>query len=284
MNSEPQMSAGKMMKFWNFSSTLGRPNAEEKERKRRVREAQLQQIQRELTLDRRLITKPHRAKTFRNSSAKNGQQNSSGANESNLKFRSKSTHKLDEESQFVSRLRFLDVNENHLELQNRGNSDFTKRHSTSFCTPDDDQRFETGFYGMRRRYNTTAAFDSEDTDFTGSTSKSANIVTFASPSSSSEERNSITIPDTSTVNRNRNLEQRLRFSDQLHHHTVADMSIASGTNRSSHTSFGDTGENRDNRSDHEDPFGEYRSAQSAFIKVFTDLIWGLQSYAKMRYG
>ena len=107
-------------------------------------------------------------------------------------------------------------------------------------------------------------------------------MTFASPSSSSEERNSITIPDTSTVNRNRNLEQRLRFSDQLHHHV--DMSIASGTNRSSHTSFGDTGENRDNRSDHEDPFGEYRSAQSAFIKVFTDLIWGLQSYAKMRYG
>ena len=249
------------MKFWNFSSTLGRPNAEEKERKRRIREAQLQQIQRELTLDRRLITKPHRAKTFRNSKIENGPKNSSSNDESNLKFRSKSTHKLDEESQFVSRLRFLDVNENHLELQNRTHSDFTKRHSTSFCTPDDDQRFETGFYGMRRRYNTTAAFDSEDTDFTGSTSKSANIVTFASPSSSSEERNSITIPDTNTVNRNRNLEQRLRFSDNV------DMSI--GTNRSS-LDFGDAGENRDNRSDHEDPFGDYRSAQ----KVFTDLIWG----------
>ena len=64
--------SGKMMKFWNFSSTLGRPNAEEKERKRRIREAQLQQIQRELTLDRRLITKPHRAKTFRNSKIENG--------------------------------------------------------------------------------------------------------------------------------------------------------------------------------------------------------------------
>ena len=231
------------MKFWNFSSTLGRPNAEEKERKRRIREAQLQQIQRELTLDRRLITNhwkqpPQRAKTFRSNQTQN-------TDESNLKFRSKSTHKLDEESQFVSRLRFLDVNENHLDSENR-NSDF-KRHSTSFCTPDDDQRLETGFYGMRRRY--TTAFDSEDTDFTGSTSKSANIVTFASPSSSSEERNSIN----REPSRNRNFEQRLRFSDQLH----SNMST-SGTNRSSHTSFGD----RDNRSDHEedDGFGEYRSA------------------------
>ena len=38
-----------MLKLWNFSSTLGRPNSEEKERKRRLREEQLQQIQKELT-------------------------------------------------------------------------------------------------------------------------------------------------------------------------------------------------------------------------------------------
>ena len=227
-----------MMKFWNFSATLGRPNSEEKERKRRIREAQLQQIQRELTLDRRLITNHwksrepvQKSKTFRQT----------GEQESNLKFRSKSTHKLDEESQFVSRLRFLDNNENHQENP----SDF-KRHSTAFCTPDDDQRLENGLYGMRRRY--TTAFDSEDTDFTTST-KSNNIVTFASPSSSSNGGNTNNSGNTGT--NSRHFEQRLRFSDQLQH--SADMSTTSGTNRSSHTSFGGG-----NTSD--DGFGEYRSA------------------------
>lgn len=35
----------KMLKMWNFSSTLGRPNDEERERRRRAREYQLQQLQ-----------------------------------------------------------------------------------------------------------------------------------------------------------------------------------------------------------------------------------------------
>ena len=213
-----------MLKLWNFSSTLGRPNNEEKERKRRLREAQLQQIHRELTLDRKLISgqpssagpwvnkqPPQRAKTFRH---QNNQPQSSQdypnepfeSRENNfqsqkLRYRSKSSHKLDEESQFVSRLRFFD---------DAASPNLTpqKRHSSAFLTPDDDQRLNHDLYGMRRRY--TTAFDSEDTDFTASTDRGHgrnNIVTFAST----------TTP---------RIEQRLRFSDQ------ADMSVTSGTNRS----------------------------------------------------
>ena len=48
----------KMLKMWgNFSSaTLGRPSQEDRERKRRLREAQMKQIQMELTLDRKVTT------------------------------------------------------------------------------------------------------------------------------------------------------------------------------------------------------------------------------------
>ena len=196
-----------MFKLWNFSATLGRPTQEEKERKRKQREAQLQQIQRELTLDRKLVTtsggghygRPaQRAKTFRHN---NGDLDSSEVTtakySAEVKYRPK---KSVDESQFVSRLRFF------------GDSPspplVSKRHSSAFLTPDDDQRPGPDLYGMRRRY-TVAALDSEDTDFTTSTTGRANIVTFA----------------TSTP--------KLRFSDQ-----TVDMSTTSGTNRSSHTSYG----------------------------------------------
>ena len=244
-----------MLKLWNFSSTLGRPNNEEKERKRRLREAQLTQIHRELTLDRKLISGsgpaangngpwvnkqsvPKRAKTFRHqnnahpdpqtlTSSSNGQfsevQNGFDhvSNSHHLRYRSKSSHKLDEDSQFVSRLRFFDDTSSSSNLQ----SSASKRHSTAFLTPDDDQRLTHDLYGMRRRY--TTAFDSEDTDFTVSTTDRGhggrnNIVTFANTPS--------------------RIEQRLRFSDQ-----TGDMSITSGTNRSSYGGTSDDG------------FGDYRS-------------------------
>ena len=249
-----------MLKLWNFSSTLGRPNSEEKERKRRLREAQLQQIQRELTLDRKLITgptwrssqQPQRAKTFRHPASNGTAQVASNAantvenglsnaatndvrqnNYNNLRFRSKSSHKLDEDTQFVSRLRFFDDRQtssppNPLPL--------AKRHSSAFLTPGDDDanpRSGPDLYGMRRRY--TTAFDSEDTDFTASTSNggrgggTTNMVTFDTSKSPSK------------------MEQRLRFSDQ------ADMSTTSGTNRSSYGGTSDDG------------FGDYRSDTISFI-------------------
>ena len=252
-----------MLKLWNFSATLGRPNSEEKERKRRLREAQLQSIQRVLTLDRKLITgpswrpssqQPQRAKTFRNTTAsaasnadENGPLSTSITNDvrrqnnyNNLRFRSKSSHKLDEDSQFVSRLRFFDdrpVGPG----SNPQTSPLTqaKRHSSAafLMTPGDDEdsnpRQGPDLYGMRRRY--TTAFDSEDTDFTASISggggggrgtlgdRSGNMVTF------------------DTTKSNSKMEQRLRFSDQ------ADMSTTSGTNRSSYGGTSDDG------------FGDYRS-------------------------
>ena len=218
-----------MLRLWNFSSTLGRPNSEEKERKRRLREAQLQQIQRELTLDRKLIAtsgpwnnppsnssnlRPQRAKTFRHPHAVATESDptshrglSQVTPDNNLRFRSKSSHKLDEESQFVSRLRFLDSSPT---LN-------TKRHSSAFLTPgDDDQRWGHDLYGMRRRY--TTAFDSEDTEMTTSTvegrgSDKGRGVTFAAPSSG----------------------QRLRFSDQ-----AGDMSTTSGTYGTSDDGFNDS--------------------------------------------
>ena len=221
-----------MFKLWNFSATLGRPTQEEKERKRKQREAQLQQIQRELTLDRKLVSgrnvvggggdhfgghggRPQRAKTFRE---KDTYLDSSEVKyNTEVKYRPK---KVDE-SQFVSRLRFF------------GDSPspplVSKRHSSAFLTPDDDHQRSGGpdLYGMRRRY-TVAALDSEDTDFTTSTNGRANIVTFAAST------------------------PKLRFSDQ-----AVDMSTTSGTNRSSHTSYG--------TSEEDDGFGNppsYRSASN----------------------
>ncbi len=219
-----------MLKLWNFSSTLGRPNSEEKERKRRMREAQLQQIQRELTLDRKLISSnwpnsrftgaPSRSKTFRHASSQlqqpagvsaTSQQNlhqpmNLDNNNNNLRFRSKSSHKLDDESQFVSRLRFLD------DSNSRNISPLLpmKRHSSAsaFLTPDDNEQLNKDIYGygMRRRY--TTAFDSEDTDFTTtSTSESRGqsrppIVTFA---------NNVQKMSTSG-----HASRNLRFSDDQH--------------------------------------------------------------------
>lgn len=252
-----------MLKLWNFSSTLGRPNSEEKERKRRLREAQLQQIQRELTLDRKLISSPlnnagpwrqpaQRAKTFRHS-------DQPVQNDNHLRFRSKSTHKLDEDQQFVSRLRFFDnSNSSPSFKRHSGNSSFLKskksgkqssdlglldfendeflplkkRHSSAFLTPGDDGQDQKNyghdlFYGMRRRYNTN--FDSEDTDFTSSTTNNgqqprANMVTFANTN-------------------------KIRFSDQLGDTTSA------GT-----LSFG----NAENTSE-DDGFGfDYNSSRSVF--------------------
>ena len=229
-----------MFKLWNFSATLGRPTQEEKERKRKQREAQLQQIQRELTLDRKMVSgrnvvgggggdhfgghhgggqRPQRAKTFREK-ADTYLNNSTSEVKYNteVKYRPK---KVDE-SQFVSRLRFF------------GDSPspplVSKRHSSAFLTPDDDHQRSGGpdLYGMRRRY-TVAALDSEDTDFTTSTTGRANIVTFAAST------------------------PKLRFSDQ-----AVDMSTTSGTNRSSHTSYG--------TSEDDDGFGNsnpsYRSASN----------------------
>ena len=228
-----------MFKLWNFSATLGRPTQEEKERKRKQREAQLQQIQRELTLDRKLVSgrngvvggvadhfgggghhgggRPQRAKTFREKDT-NYLDSSEVKYNTEVKYRPK---KVDE-SQFVSRLRFF------------GDSPspplVSKRHSSAFLTPDDDHQRSGGpdLYGMRRRY-TVAALDSEDTDFTTSTTGRANIVTFAAST------------------------PKLRFSDQ-----AVDMSTTSGTNRSSHTSYG--------TSEDDDGFGNsnpsYRSASN----------------------
>lgn len=245
-----------MLKLWNFSSTLGRPNSEEKERKRRLREAQLQQIQRELTLDRKLITKTsppglvvqnnkpwrhhqpaQRAKTFRHADA----------NDNNLRFRSKSSHKLDEDQQFVSRLRFFDnSNSSPSFKRHSGNSSFLKftflnddfcsrgndfkndeflhknRHSSAFLTPGDDGGDQKNyghhdlFYGMRRRYNTN--FDSEDTDFTSSTTNNgqpprANMVTFANTN-------------------------KIRFSDQLGDTTSGTLSFGGHENSEEDDGFG----------------------------------------------
>ena len=55
---EEELIRFKMLKMWgNFSSaTLGRPSQEDRERKRRLREAQMKQIQMELTLDRKVTT------------------------------------------------------------------------------------------------------------------------------------------------------------------------------------------------------------------------------------
>lgn len=216
------------MKMW---STLGRPNNEEKDRKRRIREAQLTQIQRELTLDRKHISNhnvgghsrpPQRSKTFRIQPLGGGGEELSDSS-SNVRLRSKSTNKIDEvDSQFVSRLRFFD---------DSSSPQLQKRHSTAFLTPEDDMRSMGGhdLFGMRRRY--TMAVDSEDNsaDYaTSSNRNNNNIVTFAASSSSG----------------GRSDQRLLRFSDQL-----ADMST-SGTNRSSHESYGTS----------EDGFGDYRSA------------------------
>ena len=55
---EEELIQFKMLKMWgNFSSaTLGRPSHEDRERKRRLREAQMKQIEMELTLDRKVTT------------------------------------------------------------------------------------------------------------------------------------------------------------------------------------------------------------------------------------
>ena len=55
---EEELIQFKMLKMWgNFSSaTLGRPSIEDREKKRRLREAQMKQIEMELTLDRKLTT------------------------------------------------------------------------------------------------------------------------------------------------------------------------------------------------------------------------------------
>ena len=55
---EEELIKFKMLKMWgNFTSaTLGRPSQEDRERKRRLREAQMKQIQMELTLDRKVTT------------------------------------------------------------------------------------------------------------------------------------------------------------------------------------------------------------------------------------
>ena len=55
---EEELIRFKMLKMWgNFSSaTLGRPSQEDREKKRRLREAQMKQIQMELTLDRKVTT------------------------------------------------------------------------------------------------------------------------------------------------------------------------------------------------------------------------------------
>ena len=240
---------GTMFKLWNFSATLGRPTQEEKERKRKQREAQLQQIQRELTLDRKLVSasgngssngnghygRPQRAKTFRHNQDFESDLKFNHHNE--VKYRPKKSVNSDE-SQFVSRLRFF------------GDSPspplVSKRHSSAFLTPDDDQRPGPDLYGMRRRY-TVAALDSEDTDFTTSTTGRANIVTFA----------------TSTP--------KLRFSDQ-----TVDMSTTSGTNRSSHTSYG--------TSEDDDGFAvTYRSALKIYY-LFSRVIHGIEDTRKMNWS
>jgi hypothetical protein len=255
-----------MLKLWNFSSTLGRPNSEEKERKRRLREEQLQQIQKELTLDRRLINgpswksaqQPQRAKTFRHTAnaptasnatnvgpLENGLSNSLSNdlsatkfnnvrqnNFNNLRFRSKSSHKLDEDSQFVSRLRFFDDRQS----SNPPNPLQIKRHSSAFLTPGDDDennpRSGPDLYGMRRRY--TTAFDSDNTDFTASTSGGGGRGV-------SDNRGGMDTINAKSANKK---EQILRFSDQ------ADMSTTSGTNRSSFGGTSDDGfADYNNRSD-----------------------------------
>ena len=154
-----------------------------------------------------------------------------------VKYRPKKSVNSDE-SQFVSRLRFF------------GDSPspplVSKRHSSAFLTPDDDQRPGPDLYGMRRRY-TVAALDSEDTDFTTSTTGRANIVTFA----------------TSTP--------KLRFSDQ-----TVDMSTTSGTNRSSHTSYG--------TSEDDDGFAvTYRSALKIYY-LFSRVIHGIEVTRKMNWS
>ena len=276
-----------MLKLWNFSSTLGRPNSEEKERKRRLREAQLTQIQKELTLDRKLITgpswrssnqlskpnqQPQRAKTFRHTGNGNALTPASNVtspntienglstpgsraindvrqnNYNNLRFRSKSSHKLDEDSQFVSRLRFFDDRSGL--SSNPSNPLQIKRHSSAFLTPGDDEEMNPrpgpDLYGMRRRY--TTAFDSEDTDFTASTSGGGGGHGF------SDHRGNMVTFDTSKNSSNK-MEQRLRFSDQ------ADMSTTSGTNRSSYGGTSDDG------------FGDYRSDNLYLVIFFCGFIY-----------
>ena len=223
-----------MLKLWNFSATLGRPTSEEKERKRRLREAQLQQIQRELTLDRKLIVRqqPQRAKTFRHSHII---EDNSDHSTNNARPRSKSAHRTGEKAddgQFVSRLRFFDGSSSP-QLP-------SKRHSSSaFLTPGDDLRPENnGLHGMRRRY-TPAIVDSaeEETDFTTTTSTSTRGFRGANHNG-----------------------QRLRFSDQLA--CSGDMSTTSGTNRSSHTSsFSDEDHFRSGQLN-------YSSLQQSNCKIF----------------
>ena len=250
--------------MWNFSSTLGRPNSEEKERKRRIREAQLQQIQRELTLDRKLISGSadsnrgghfrsrgggggdiyagiQRSKTFKHHHPQpeeftnlvklrpKKELNNNNSNHSHHKSSRNSKYNDD----FVSRLRFFDSASPEL-----GGGHMSYRHSSAFLTPGEDELDLDNhdlLTGMKRRYTMastasppTAGGDSEDSGISAHATSPRNVTFFGGPlhGGAGGQR-----------------EQKLRFSDQPEESTI-------GT-RSSRISYPTS----------DDGFGDYRSAQ-----------------------